>query len=464
MEVEWLPWLPLRDREAVIALGRPVRFEAGEPLIQSGSSPGCLLLLTAGTARVEVFQDGQTVRVASLMPGDLAGEMSLVTGDPASADVVANEAVEVLRIDQTDLEAWTARDASFGERFHRGLARVIAARLTRSNRRTAGAVVPNELLQDLARGATDVLANIRTLKLRPLAQRFVDRYEEVGHRDAFLWRWAVRGIEATTLSPVQAEWRARTLDTKLLAVILNVLLDDLADNRGSESLLAEALSIPFSPEGAVAPNVPTQDAAYFSVIVDLWRAIMAGCTALPGWERYRLLFEFDYRQVMTAMRYGLLVKLLPALLNPAEHELYPPHNMNMMVFSTIDLMAAPPVAAAELGALREVAWHAQSMGQLSNMIVTWEREIYDRDFSSRIFAIALSRGVLSPDELATLPPEAIAQRVRDAGIEADLLAQWSELRDRIRSRAAKLPSVNVAELLRGLESLLGLTLAARHHL
>ena len=66
--------------------------------------------------------------------------------------------------------------------------------------------------------------------------------------------------------------------------------------------------------------------------------------------------------------------------------------------------------------------------------------------------------MLSPDELATLPPEAIAQRVRDAGIEADLLAQWSELRDRIRSRAAKLPSVNMAELLRGLESLLGLTL------
>jgi hypothetical protein len=98
------------------------------------------------------------------------------------------------------------------------------------------------------------------------------------------------------------------------------------------------------------------------------------------------------------------------------------------------------------------------------MIFTWEREIYDREFSSRIFAIALSRGVLSPDELATLPPEAIAQRVRDAGIEADLLAQWSELRDRIRPRAAKLPSVNVAELLRGLETLLGLTLAARHHL
>jgi hypothetical protein len=177
-----------------------------------------------------------------------------------------------------------------------------------------------------------------------------------------------------------------------------------------------------------------------------------------------LLFEFDYRQVMTAMRYGLLVKLLPALLNPAEHELYPPHNMNMMVFSTMDLMAAPPVAAVELGALREVAWHAQSMGQLSNMIVTWEREIHKRDFSSRVFAIALSRGVLSPDELATLPPDAIAGRVRDAGIEAALIAQWYDLRDRIRCRAAKLPSVNVGELLRGLESLLGLTLAARHRL
>jgi len=308
------------------------------------------------------------------------------------------------------------------------------------------------------------LAEVHTIRLSPFVQSFVDRYEQVDKRDAFLWKWAYRGIDLTTLSTVPASLRASTRDTKLLAVILNVLLDDLADHRGSETLLEAALAIPFAAPSTPVPEVPESDRAYFALIADLWHTIEAQCRELPAWERHRLLFSFDYRQVFSAMRYGLLLKLRPALLNPTEHELYPPHNMNMMVFATIDLMCGDTPPAAELGPLRELAWNAQSMGQLSNMIVTWEREIAARDFSSRIFARALSGGVLSADDLASLPPDEIAARVREAGLEQDLIDEWNARRARVHNLASRLPSIDVPALLDGLDALLGMTLASRHRL
>jgi hypothetical protein len=70
------------------------------------------------------------------------------------------------------------------------------------------------------------------------------------------------------LPVVPAEWKEHLLSTKLLAIILNVLLDDLADQRGSETLLETAMSIPFHPQGrdAPAPRVPEEERRYFALM------------------------------------------------------------------------------------------------------------------------------------------------------------------------------------------------------
>jgi CRP-like cAMP-binding protein len=459
-----LPELTPADRGALMSLATSIELAPGELLISAGARSSALFVITGGSARVDLAaRDGKRT-VGRVEVGAPVGEMSLLTGDPTSADVVAAEPTTAVRIERAALDAAIARDEGLGRRLYLALARVIAARLARADRQRNGEEEPASPVQALARTWARTLADIPTIELSPLVQTFVARYEQVGDRDAFLWKWAARGIDATTLSTVPAALRPHTRDTKLLAVILNVLLDDLADLRGSESLLEAALSIPFAAPGSPPPAVPEGERPYFALIADLWSTIDARCRELPRWARHRLLLSFDYRQVFSAMRYGLLLKLSPALLNPSEHELYPPHNMNMMVFSTIDLMCGDALPDVELGPLREVAWDAQSMGQISNMIVTWEREIPQRDFSSRIFARALAAGVLTAEELGSLPPETIAARVQQAGIEKELFAEWQLRRTRIGTRAPRLPSVDVPSLIDGLDALLGMTLASRYRL
>ncbi|MDO8723509.1 MAG: cyclic nucleotide-binding domain-containing protein [Syntrophales bacterium] len=74
-----------------------------------------LSVLTAGMAEVHVHvhaEGGTVVTVATFRPGDRFGEMSLLTGDAASADVVAIEESETLRLNRGDFNALVAAHPS----------------------------------------------------------------------------------------------------------------------------------------------------------------------------------------------------------------------------------------------------------------------------------------------------------------------------------------------------------------
>lgn len=464
------PPLSVEDTARLRALGERRTLSAGESLISHGQPPPGLFLVRSGRVAVHVEEQGHRVFVGHLGPEACVGEMSLLSGAPTTADVICDAPCVVDQVSKERLDAALTADPTFAARLHRWLGELIAWRLTRGARHaqessdTVAHLVgrADALWADAIRTSWgNALSGVHRIRFTQLVADCVERYEAVADRDAFLWRWAVRGLELTQLSLVPSEHEAHVADTKLLAVILNVLLDDLADERASERLLEAALGMLHAPVVAPLPAVPEEDRAYFQLIRDLWATIRARCASLLGWSTYRRLLDFDYRQVFSAMRYGLLLHHQPELLNVSEHELYPPHNMNMMVFGTLDLMASHTLPKGELGPLREVLWRAQSMGQISNMLVTWEREIPDRDFSSRIFAIAMSDGVFAPGDLHRLDPEAIATRVREAGIEARLLRQWRLLEEELRELGRKVPSVDVERYLEGLHALLGMTLASR---
>ncbi len=78
----------------------PTPFEPGEIVMRQGSEAHWLYLLTSGTAAVEV-QDSNGARflVNKLAPGDVFGEMSLLTGAARSATVIAETEIETYRMD-----------------------------------------------------------------------------------------------------------------------------------------------------------------------------------------------------------------------------------------------------------------------------------------------------------------------------------------------------------------------------
>src|SRR6185295_18287441 len=102
----------------------------------------------------------------------------------------------------------------------------------------------------------------------------------------------------------------------------------------------------------------------------------------------------DYQGLLNGIRRAVLVSGHPFLLNMVESSSFQPYDLRLFVSSTIDLMASPSFDLAEQGLLREAIWRAQRMGRIGCQISSWEREVQDGDYTSEIFAYALSRGIV----------------------------------------------------------------------
>ena len=101
---------------------RPRRFEPHEVLCEAGEPGDSLLLIESGFARVVL--DGRTV--AKLRRGDVVGEMSLVTGEPRSATVVAAVPIDALELRRQDFARLLARHPALLANLNQILSRKLA--------------------------------------------------------------------------------------------------------------------------------------------------------------------------------------------------------------------------------------------------------------------------------------------------------------------------------------------------
>jgi CRP-like cAMP-binding protein len=82
--------------------------------------------------------EGGTVRVAEIGPGEVIGEMSLLTGEARSADVCALDEVEVLEVGKAAMGEVLAGNDALAE----ALSRHISARLDERTEAFARATAP----------------------------------------------------------------------------------------------------------------------------------------------------------------------------------------------------------------------------------------------------------------------------------------------------------------------------------
>jgi CRP/FNR family transcriptional regulator/CRP/FNR family cyclic AMP-dependent transcriptional regulator len=88
-----------RELAQVAALTASAELTAGTVLTRQGAAGGLAFVIASG--RAEVTRDG--ARLATLGPGAVVGELSLIDGQPRSATVKALTDLEVLEIDGRDL-------------------------------------------------------------------------------------------------------------------------------------------------------------------------------------------------------------------------------------------------------------------------------------------------------------------------------------------------------------------------
>jgi small-conductance mechanosensitive channel/CRP-like cAMP-binding protein len=79
---------------------RITRFGRGERIIRQGDAGESMFILSRGTAEVHAEKEARSLPVATLSPGDCFGEISLLTGEPRSATVIAKTDCEVVEIEK----------------------------------------------------------------------------------------------------------------------------------------------------------------------------------------------------------------------------------------------------------------------------------------------------------------------------------------------------------------------------
>jgi small-conductance mechanosensitive channel/CRP-like cAMP-binding protein len=122
--VELLASLDDAALERLAARMRHLDFTAGEPIVRQGEAGDSLYIVHEGEVGVRVQVDGSTAEVATLAPGQIFGEMALLTGEPRSASCTARTEVSCYVIDRAAFESLLAQSPEIAQR----LAAVLATR------------------------------------------------------------------------------------------------------------------------------------------------------------------------------------------------------------------------------------------------------------------------------------------------------------------------------------------------
>ena len=111
LECDCFRTLRARLLDQVFAAARERRYDPEEIVIHQGLGGDALFVMIEGEARVQVRDHDGTVRtIATLGRASVAGEMSLITEEPATADVVATTEIRVLVLSAADFDALTAKN------------------------------------------------------------------------------------------------------------------------------------------------------------------------------------------------------------------------------------------------------------------------------------------------------------------------------------------------------------------
>jgi CRP/FNR family cyclic AMP-dependent transcriptional regulator len=95
--------LSTTDFESLATVVAPLPISPGECIVRAGQSSDEMYFVVSGSAEViERGSSGGSPRVGRVQPGDYFGEIGLLTSQPRTADVVATEPMQVLRLRRAD--------------------------------------------------------------------------------------------------------------------------------------------------------------------------------------------------------------------------------------------------------------------------------------------------------------------------------------------------------------------------
>jgi sulfate permease, SulP family len=113
-----------------------VEFAPGSRLIEQGTPSNDIILVEAGHAAVEmdIGEGKPPLRLATVGPGAVVGEVAFYLGEPRSASIIAEEPMVACVFSRASLQRLEAEAPDAASKFHESIARMLARRLMQTNR------------------------------------------------------------------------------------------------------------------------------------------------------------------------------------------------------------------------------------------------------------------------------------------------------------------------------------------
>jgi CRP-like cAMP-binding protein len=121
-----LVFLTANDWALIADKAARMNFKAGDTIVQRGKRTQGIYLILSGSATVKLPSQATS---SALTPGQVCGEISFLDDLPATADVIAREAVEAFYLDRATLQTLFELFPHLGSRFYRSLASSLSRRL-----------------------------------------------------------------------------------------------------------------------------------------------------------------------------------------------------------------------------------------------------------------------------------------------------------------------------------------------
>ncbi|MCP4137081.1 MAG: hypothetical protein GY754_39295 [bacterium] len=295
------------------------------------------------------------------------------------------------------------------------------------------------------------------VEIDPIISEVLDTYYSLGgtrNREG-LEEFLNVGLGYITLPGVDPGLREQAVNAKHLFVLWDVFLDDVVDTYKNMTLARSMLSSAFQLKEEDLAVISPDDREWFFTYCRIREDFFDMIGNFPRFEQFKTIIEYDIKQFLNCIEYSFLIFENPHLINLNEHHLYVSHNMNLMIFSTIDLMCSPEFSLADLSILRRAAWEGQYMTRIDNDLSTWEREVQEGDFSSSVLALAIEKGVLHCDEIVSGKFEAnnahaIIEEIKNSAVLDELYADWENRKLKIIEFSEKCETIDIESYLDGL--------------
>ena len=104
-------------------------YNRGDVILTEGEERRALFLIRKGVVRVELEHPEFNIEITRLNPGEIFGEMSFLKGFTVTANVIANEVVELDVVNAQVIDELIEQESGFFGRFYQSLAQILCTRL-----------------------------------------------------------------------------------------------------------------------------------------------------------------------------------------------------------------------------------------------------------------------------------------------------------------------------------------------